>query len=136
MGRFRIGGQRIGIVTDVQQLDGDDQPIVTEVGEPVTQESVVWWDGCVLEMQTVDENQGLVVTSSEVAVVIGPVAGSQIPAVDDDGDPAPLAVSELTADRKLRHDGRTYLMRSDAVLQYDIRGRADHAECACEHVAG
>lgn len=135
MARFRIGAERVGIVTDVQQLDGG-QPVVTEVGEPVTTESVVWWDGCTVEMQNVDEAQGLAVTTSEMAVVIGPVVGSQIPAVDDDDDPAPMAVSALTSDRRLRHDGRTYVMRGDAVLQKDIRGRTDHAECVCEHVAG
>lgn len=136
MGRFRIGGERVGIVTDVQQLDGSGNPVVSEFGEPASGETVVWWDGCVLDILAVDENQGLVITTSEVAVVIGPVDGDQIPAVDDDGNPAALAVADLTADRRLRHDGRNYVMRGDAVLRNDIRGRADHAECLCEHVAG
>lgn len=136
MGRFRIGAERVGIVTDVQQLDGDDKPIVTAAGEPVTGESVVWWDGCTVEMQDVDEAQGLTISTSEMTVVIGPAAGNQIPTVDDDGDPAPMAVADLTANQRLRHDGRTYVMRGDAVLQKDIRGRSDHVECKCEHQAG
>lgn len=129
MGIFPIGGQRIGIVTDV--VVGH-----TEFGEPITTEGVVWWDGCVLEMQTMSELQNETVTTSEIAVVIGPVAGDQIPAVDDNGNPAPMPVADLKSDRRLRHDGRTYVMRADAVLQKDIRGRADHVECRCEHEEG
>lgn len=129
MGVFPIGGQRVGIVTDV--VTG-----YTEFNEPITTEVTVWWDGCVLEMQTMSEQQGAAVTTSEMAVVVGPVAGDQIPAVDDNDDPVPLAVADLKSDRKLRHDGRTYVMRADAVLQKDIRGRADHCECLCEHEEG
>lgn len=129
MGIFPIGGQRIGIVTDV--VVGH-----TEFGEPITTESAIWWDGCVLEMQTMSELQNETVTTSEIAVVVGPVAGDQIPAVDDNGNPAPMLVADLKSDRKLRHDGRTYVMRADAVLQKDIRGRADHVECRCEHEEG
>lgn len=129
MGIFPIGGQRIGIVTDV--VVG-----YTELGEPITTEGVVWWDGCVLEMQTMSELQNETVTTSEIAVVVGPVAGDQIPAVDDNGNPEPMLVADLKSDRKLRHDGRTYVMRADAVLQKDIRGRADHVECRCEHEEG
>lgn len=136
MGVFPIGNQRVGIVTDVQVLDDDGQPMVSEFGEPVTTESVVWWDGCVLEMQTLDELQGLTVSSSEVAVVVGPVDGDQIPAVDDDDNPAPMAVSALKSDHRLRCEGRTYVMRGDAVLHKDIRGRPEHVECRCEHEEG
>lgn len=136
MGVFPIGNQRIGIVTDVQVLDDNGQPVTTEFGEPVTAENVAWWDGCVLEMQTLDELQGLTVSSSEVAVVVGPVAGDQIPAVDDDGQPAPMPVADLKSDRKLRCEGRTYVMRGDAVLHKDLRGRPVHVECRCEHEEG
>lgn len=136
MGVFPIGGQRVGIVTDVQRLDGDGKPVVTEFMQPVTDEVVVWWDGCVLEVQTISEQQADTVTTSEIAVVVGPVVGDQIPAVNADGDPAPIAAAALKSDRKLRHDGRTYVMRSDAVLHKDIRGRPDHVECRCEHQEG
>ena len=136
MSLFRIGGQRVGILTAVQQLDGDDRPVVSEFGEPQAIPSVVWWDGCVVEMQNVQENQGQVVVTRQLTVIVGPVAGDQIPAVDDDGEPAPLAVADLKSDRKLQHDNRTYVMRGDAVLQKTIRGRPDHVECVCEHQAG
>jgi hypothetical protein len=129
VGAFPIGGQRIGIVTDV--VTG-----YTEFNEPITSEVVVWWDGCVLEMHTMSEQQGETVTTSEAAIVVGPVAGDQIPAVDDNGAPAPMAVVDLRSDRRLRHDGQTYVMRANAVLQRDIRGRADHAECRCEREEG
>lgn len=134
MAAFAIGGQRVGIVTDVQVLDGQGQPVVSEFMEPQTTPATVWWDGCVLEVQTMDEQQGLTVSTTEVAVVVGPVVGDQIPAVDDDGAPAPMAVADLKSDRRLTCGGRMYVMRSDAVLQTDIRGRADHVECRCEHV--
>jgi hypothetical protein len=130
MAIFPIGGQRVGIVTDVPT------GAVSEFMEPVTTEVVVWWDGCVFEMQSVSEQQAGATTTSEIAVVVGPCAGDKIHAVDDNGDPAPMLVADLKSDRKLRHDGRTYVMRGDAVLQKDIRGRADHVECRCEHEEG
>lgn len=136
MGIFPIGGQRVGIVSTAPVLDGLGQPTYSEFGEPLTTDVVVWWDGCTFEMQTVDERQGLTTSTSEMAVVVGPVAGDQILAVDDNGDPAPMAVSALESDRVIRYEGRDYVMRGDAVLQRTIRGRVDHAECLCEHEAG
>jgi hypothetical protein len=130
MAIFPIGDQRIGIVTNVPT------GAVSEFLEPETAEAVLWWDGCVLEMQTVTEQQGATVTTSEIAVVVGPVVGDQIPTVDDAGDPAPMPVSELTTNQELREGGRTYVMRGDAVLQKDIRGRADHVECRAERQEG
>lgn len=140
MAVFPIGGQRVGILTEVQRLDNDGNPVVTEFMEPVTDEITVWWDGCVFEVQTMAasphrrEVQTVeAITTSEVAVVCGPVVGAQIPAVDNNGNPAWLAVSDLTQDRILTNDGRRYVMRGDAVLHKDLRGRPDHAECMCEH---
>lgn len=130
MGIFPIGGQRIGIVTNVPT------GVVSEFLEPETDEVVLWWNGCSLQMQTITEQQGQTVTTSEMAIVIGPVTGDQIPTVDAAGDPAPIPVAALTANCELREDGLTYVMRGKAVLQKDIHGRPDHVECRAERQEG
>lgn len=132
MAIYPIGNQTIEIVTTVPILDGDGQPTYTEMNEPITTDAVRYWRGCVLEMQTVTEQQGASVTTSEIAIVVGPCIGDHLPTVDEDGEPASMAVSDLNANQKLRESGRTYVMRNDAVLQRDNRGRADHVECLCE----
>lgn len=130
---FPIGNQRVGIVTAVPVLDDDDQPVVSEFGEPETTERVVWVDGCLFEIQTPTEQQNLTVTTSEIGWAFMPVAGGQVPAVDDDGVPAPTAADAITSGLKLRHAGRDYVMRGDAVLEKTIRGADDHVFCVCEH---
>lgn len=133
---FPIGNDRIGIVTDVQDLDSGD-PVVSEYGQPQTHEVVVWVEGCLFEVETPgSEQQSSVVTTAEPAFAFLPVVVGQIPAVDDNNDPAPMLWSELTANRKLRYDGFTYVMRGDAVLERDIHGRHDHVFCACEREKG
>lgn len=137
MGAFRIGNQRIGIITDQPVLDGG-QPTYTELLEPINDPEplIEWVDGCALEVQTMSETQGATTTTSEVAVVLMPVVGDQVPLVDEDGAPAGFkAVTAITASARLREWGTTnhdYAMRNDAVLQKTIRGRADHVECLCE----
>ena len=128
MAIFPIGNQRIGVVTETVTYP-------PPYYEPVPTETVLYWDGCALEMQTVSEQQGQTVTTSELAVVCGPVAGTKIPTVTAAGVAAPMDVDALTANLKLRCDGRTYVMRGDAVLQVDIRGNPDHVECRCEREA-
>ncbi|MGV7585233.1 hypothetical protein PJN38_24225 [Mycobacterium kansasii] len=142
MGVFALGNQRVGIVTDVIDLDGG-QPIVNEYGQPQTHEAVVWVDGCVFESQssattTVSsfEQQALTVTTSDPAFAFLPVVDGQVPAVDDDDQPAPMPWSQITSDLKLRHNDLTYAMRGDAVLEQDIHGREDHVFCACEREKG
>ena len=134
---FPIGNQRVGIVTDVPVLDGGD-PVVSEFGEPVYEDDpmVVWVDGCLFESQTPSEQQNLTITTSDVAWAFMPVAEGQVPAVTDAGASAPVAVTSITSSVKLRHDGRTYVMRGDAVLEKDIHGREDHVLCLCERERG
>jgi hypothetical protein len=100
---------------------------------------VEWVDGCALEVQTMSEQQGAAVTTSEIAVVLMPVAGDQVPLVDEDGEPVGFkAVSAISSSVRLREyaTGLEYAMRGDAVLQTTIRGRQDHAECLCERERG
>lgn len=143
MRRFPLGNQRVGIVTDVQDLDGDDQPIVSEYGQPQTSEVVVWVDNSLFEIETSAstnvgsfEQQGFTVTTSEPAFAFLPVVDGQIPAVDDDDNPAPMAWSELKSDRRLRHNGLTYVMRGNAAYEQDKRGRGNHVFCQCEREGG
>jgi hypothetical protein len=139
MGIFPIGNERVGILTEVPQLDGGGNPVVSEFMEPSTTPATVWWDGCAFEVQMVpsprrhEEQTDEVITTAQVALVFGPVEGVQIPAVDGSGDPAPINVTALTSDRIIvSPDGQNYVMRGDAVLHRDIRGRPDHAELLCE----
>lgn len=141
MGVYRIGSQRIGIVSDVPVLDAFGQPTYDEFLAPIYEDEplVEWVDGCALEVQTMTEQQGAVTTTSEVAVVLMPVAGRAVPLVDEDGEPAgPKDFRDISSSVRLReHEtGLEYVMRSDAVLQTNIRGRADHVECLCERERG
>lgn len=138
---FPIGGQRVGIVTDVAVLDGG-QPVVSEFMEPQTTPVTVWVDGCLFEIQTdvmrpaLLEQQGETVTTKEFAWAFMPVVNGNVPAVDSGGSPTPIAASAITSSMSLRHNGRTYVMRGDAVLERDIRGRENHVFCVCEHQEG
>lgn len=141
MGVFRIGTQRIGIVSDVPVLDGFGQPMHDEFLAPIFEPDplVEWVDGCALEVQTMTEQQGAATTTSEMAVVVMPVAGLLVPLVDEDGEPAgSKAVAAISSSVRLREHatGLEYVMRGDAVLQTNIRGRSDHVECLCERERG
>lgn len=150
MGLFPIGDQRVGIVTAVPVLDDDDNPVVTEFMEPVTTEVVAWIDNSLFEIQTPTEQQGLTVTTSEVAWAFLPIANGVLPAVDDDGEPVPITIRDedgnlivdddgnvvLNSGKSLRHNGLTYVARGDAVLEQDIRGREHHVFWACERERG
>ena len=138
MGLFHLGADRVGIVTDVQDLDGDGLPVVSEYSQPQTHEVVVWADDALFEPVTRDifEQAGFTVTTSEPAFVFLPLVDGQIPTVDDNGQPAPTAVLDLKVDRKLRFNDRTYSMRGDAVPNRTIRGRDDHVFCACDRKQG
>lgn len=136
MSVFPIGDQRVGIVGVQPVLDGDGNKTYTEFGEPITEEVVELVDGCCIEVQTMGEQQGLAVTTSEVAVVIMPEVDGHVPLVDEDGNPAGLKpVSEITSSMVLRDIelNRDYVMRGDAVLH---RGQVSHIECRCEHQEG
>ncbi len=142
MGVFPIGDQRVGVEVAVAVLDGDGQATFTEYGEPVTTASLVWVDGACFEIQTPTEQQNLTVTTSEIAWAMLPVADGVVPAVDDDGEPAPVQFFDeagkhtISSSVWLRHNGLRYAMRGDAVLEQDIRGRQDHVFCVCEREKG
>lgn len=129
MGLFPLGNQRVGIVTVPVASRTDYFEAVD--GTPV----VEWVDGALLEVQSVSEQQGDTVTTSELADVWLPVLGDQVPIVNADGSRSHLKpVADITANLVLR-DGDTgldYVMRGDAVLQRTLRNRPDHAECRAE----
>jgi hypothetical protein len=142
MGVFPIGGERVGIITQVPRVDGSGNQIVSAYMETLFDDVTVWWDGCAFEVQMVpsprrhEEQTDETITTAEVALVFGPVIGDQLPTVDDNGNPVPINVSDLKSDRILSNAGRLYVMRGDAVLHKDIRGNVEHAECLCEHQEG
>ncbi|RFZ11186.1 hypothetical protein DSM43518_02026 [Mycobacterium marinum] len=138
MGIFALGNERVGIVTDVQDQVGG-QPVVSALGQPQTTEVVVWVDGCSFEALVsastkvgAFEQQGMTVTTSEPAWAFFPVVDGVISGVDDDDQPTTVAWSALKSDHRLRHNGLTYVLRGDAVLETDIRGAENHVFCACE----
>lgn len=122
---FPIGNQRVGILSRTPVLDVGGDPVVTEFGEPVYEldPAVVWVDGCLFEslIRRVAEDQSLATTTKEPAWAMMPVTD---------------ATKAITSSMALRHNGRDYVMRGDAVLEFDIRGVAQYVFCHCEHQEG
>lgn len=135
MSIFPLGGQRVGI--ERQTVTG-----YTEYNEPITTPVTVWADRCCFEIQTPSEQQNLTVTTSEIAWAVLPIADGTVPAVDDDGSPAPIQFFDddgkptISSSAWLWHNGLRYAMRGDAVLEQDIRGRQGHVFCVCEREQG
>ncbi len=134
MGVYPIGNQRVGI-------ERETVTSYTDLGEPITTASTVWVDNACFEIQTPTEQENQTVTTSEIAWAILPVADGIVPAVDDDGNPAPIQLVEdgkvaISSSAWLRHNGLRYAMRGDAVLEQDIRGRDDHVFAICEREQG
>lgn len=135
-----LGGQRVGIVRDVPVLDGQGNPVLDEYRKPVTTEQVVWVSNCLFEVQsTSKDDQAITTTTREQAWCFMPVVDGHVPAVDDAGDAAPVAVNDLNefkSSARISHLGRPYEMTGDAVLESDLDGREDHVFCICERRLG
>lgn len=132
-----LGGQRIGIVGDVPVLDGQGNPVLDEYRTPQTTERVVWVDNCLFEVQsTAEDNQAITTTTSEQSWAFMPVIDGHIPAVDDIGAAAPVAVTDIGSAHRIRHLGRDHDMIGDAVLEFDLDGREDHVFCICARRVG
>lgn len=135
---FPIGDQRVGIILDAAVLNGDDEPTFDELGAPVVTSSTVWVDRALFEEQTPTENTDMITTTGIKAFAILPVAADQtIPAIDDDDNPVSLPFITdgrvtVNANARLTHNGLSYQMRGDAVLEQDLRGRPNHVFCLCE----
>ena len=133
------GRQRVAIQRDVAVLDGSGKPVLSEFGEPQTTTVTSWVDGCLFEVpRWPEEQQGMAVTTSEIAWALIPVnSDGIIPAVNDAGpNPMPFLDStgspSVNSSAWLIHDGLRYAMRGDSVLERDLRGRPDHVFCSCE----
>ena len=141
MGVYPIGNQRVGIEREVVTGHND-------WGEPITDNVTAWVDNACFEIQTPTETQNLTTTTSEIAWAMLPIIDGSVPAVDDDGEPAPIAFFidnpgedddgkvAINANGWLHHNGLRYAMRGDAVLEQDLRGRDDHVFCICEREQG
>lgn len=129
---MRLGGQRVGIVRDVPVLDGQGAPVFGVLGQPATTEVVAWVDDCLFETQLTAEADGEVTTATvQRAWCFMPVVDGHVPAVDNAGQPAPIAVTDITAEARLRY-GNDFQMIGDAVLEMDLNGREDHTFCLCQ----
>ena len=138
---FPIGDQRVGIERNVATLDGDGQPLFDDLGGPIHTVQTLWVDRALFQGATPTETTGFAQESSDKALAILPVSADRvIPAVDGDGNAAPLPFfttdgrPAIDATARLIHNGLRYEMRGDAVLEQDIRGRADHVICSCERI--
>lgn len=132
-----LGGQRLGIVWDVPVLDEHGDPILDEYRKPKVTERVVWASDCLFEVQsTAEDNQAITTTTSEQAWAFMPVIDGHIPAVDDGGAAAPVAVADIRSAHCIRHLGRDHDMVGDAVLEFDLDGREDHVFCICQRRVG
>lgn len=134
---MRLGGQRVGIVRDVPVLDGSGQPVLDEFMVPQTTELTVWVDNCLFETEsTAEDSTAITTTTREQAWCFMPVAGGQVPAVDDAEEPAPIAVDDFTSVTRVTERGRDFQMIGPAVLEIDLDGREDHVFCLCERRLG
>ena len=138
------GRQRVGIQRDVPIVDSDGHPVLSEFGEPQTTTATVWVDGCLFEVpHPPEEQQDMVVTTSEIGWALFPVSGDAvIPAVTGTGSPSPMPFLDASGSPSidssawLIHDGQRYAMRGDAVLERDLRSRPHHVFCRCERERG
>lgn len=138
---FRIGKQRVGIVTAVPVLDGAGNAVVDEAMEPETTDSVVWVDGCLFEIQTTPtgvgqfEQQDVTTTTSETAFCFMPSVDGTVATVDDDDVQGVVAFTAITSALRLREfaTGRDYEMRGDAVFEV---GKLPHVFARCERQTG
>lgn len=141
MGIFPIGNQRVGLRFNT--VTG-----YTDFNEPITEEVTRWVANACFEIQTPSEQENMTVTTSEVGWAMLPVADGTVPAViggpvaADDDEPAPVQFFDgdgkptISSSVRLVHNGLVYVMRGDAVLEQDIRGRQDHVFCLCEREQG
>ncbi len=136
---FAIGDQRVGIELDTPQLDDDGNPLFDDLGGELVDTVTLWVDGALFEAQTPTEQPDVATTTSDRAIATLPIASDlTIPTVNANGYPAPLTFftpngrPAINANTRLTHDGLRYEMRGDAVLERDIRGRANHVFCSCE----
>lgn len=143
MGLFKLGDQRVGIERDVPVLDGSGHPTYTDANEPIITESVLWVDGALFETEIGTEQQGLTVTTAAISRAFLPISADLIiPAVDDSDVASPLPFFDgdgkpnISSSARLISDGLRYVMRDDAVLERDTRGRAQHVHCFCERQQG
>lgn len=130
----RLGGQRVGIVRDIPVLDGSGQPARGKLGAPMVTETVAWVDNALFETQSTSEadiseaasgqHLRVAVAALDRAWCFLPVSQGHVPA-----DPAPIAVTDITASARIRHGGRDYQMQDAAVLEYDDAGAEDHVFC-------
>lgn len=133
----QLGGQRVGILRTVPVLDGNGDQVLDELMHPETVDVTVWVDLCLFEIEsTAEDDTAVTTTTTEQAWCFMPVSGGQVPAVDDAGDPAPIAVSDIKSTASLISGGKTYPMRGDAVLEFDDLGTEDHVFCLCERRLG
>ena len=113
---FRIGSERVGSETPVAGTG------TTELFEPksaVASPTVVFVDGCSFQIQTP------VAAQDVVATTVYEVAHCFMPVTDN--------TRAIESTMLLRSPaGLDYLMRGDAVVEVDIRGRESHVFARCE----
>jgi hypothetical protein len=137
-----LGNQRVGIVRTVPKLDGNGQPVMTDMQEVDTAELVVWVDGASFELQNqtspaTSERQSVTeTTTSNVAWAFLPVVDGQVPALDDDDEPVLVPVDDITSKAALRYRSADYQLRGDAQLMEDYDGVENHVFCLAERQAG
>lgn len=136
-----VGGQRVGIVSQTAVLDGGGNPVVNELFEEQTTESVVWVDNCSFEQllearpKTVEiEAGGTAITYENVWVFLPVTADGQVPAVDDSDQP--VMVSSIKSGQHIRYGGVDYPIRGDGFVENDMRGRPSFMFCLCEYQQG
>jgi len=150
---FALGNQIIGIVSEVDVLDGNGNPIRSELMEPETAEHTVWKQNCLLEVQ-LSAMPGRVEDVTATTTTTKQVAWAFFPADSDSSGitqsnvlrlvetlPSGVTIADLP-------DGVTittmptgvvvkdYDVRGNGVTEVDKFGVPDYVFCMCEAQGG
>jgi hypothetical protein len=131
---FPIGQQTVGIATQVPVLDGDGNPVLTELMEEQMQSepSVIPKTGCVFEVQspaTTFVKQAENVT--DTTRTTKKVAWVFLPPDDD--------TTALVTGQQIQYPcpgGQLWDMRGDATVEVNLAGTPDHVFCLVEFQEG
>src|SRR5574338_348408 len=138
---WQLGGQRVGIVSQTPVLDGDGNPQLSALREPLTEDAVVWVDNSSFEQlyittpRTFEHQTGPTETTSSPAWVFFPVRpDGTVIGVDDSG--TKRVITGIAAKQVILYDGVDYQVRADGFVEYDLQGRPSYMFCMCEYQAG
>jgi hypothetical protein len=130
------GGETVGIVTYVPQVDGSGNPLTDGLNQPLDPvRTVLWKYGCVFEPEHVSEEQTNTITSRERAWVFMPVDPDTAKITNANFlTPQRPSLDENGADESAAQ--RDYKVHGLPLIEYDMDGKPDHIWVICEYDGG